>query len=204
MRKGILMLMAVASLSGGCRSGADPVTEAEKVQLTQEVRETLEGLTEAMNAGDPEELFRYYRQDEEFLFLGCTDFLLGWGTFSSRIGPFYSAQPNITFQQEVVRIQVLSRSVAVAALRGGSSETHDLFWTEVLVKEGGRWLIAHEHESWPGCPPPSEPHPFTSGAGMSGAEPRGSGLESVESGEESGESGRESGGLPAEFGGPDS
>lgn len=171
MRKGILLLLTLTSLFGGCRSGDVPLSESEKAQLAWEVQETLEGLTEAMNAQDAEELFRYYRQDEEFLFLGCTDYLLGWGTFASRVSPFYEAQPGITFHQEVVRIQVLSRNAAVAALRGGSSEIDDLFWTEVLVKEGGRWLIVHEHESWAGCSPPSEPHPFTAGESMSGIRP---------------------------------
>jgi hypothetical protein len=167
MRYSRWWILLPGALTGACTAGGDTLGEAEKVALAQEVMETLGQVTQAMNAHEPERLFSYFRQDEEFLYLGCTDFLLGWGDFSSRVGPYYRANPDVTFEQEVVRVQVLSPTTAVAALRGGSSEMEDLFWTEVLVKEGGRWLIVHEHESWPGCSPPSGPHPFTSPEEMS-------------------------------------
>jgi hypothetical protein len=86
---------------------------------------------------------------------------MGWEAFSSRVGVYYEANPEVEFHQEVLRVQVLSPTVAVAALTGGSSEAEALFWTEVLVREADGWKIAHEHESWPGCSPPSSPHPFT-------------------------------------------
>ena len=134
--------------------------------LAREVEETLGQLTEAMNAHDPERVLGFFTNSEEFLYLGCTDFMLGYRTFSTRVAPFYQNSLEVTFQQDVVRTQVLSPTVAVVALRGGSTEIEGLFWTEVLVKEDGRWLIAHEHASWPGCSPPTDPHPFTTGSGM--------------------------------------
>jgi hypothetical protein len=139
--------------------------DPDRVQaLKLEVQQTLSDLTEAMNRHDPNEVLSYYRSGEEFLYLGCTDVLLGWQAFSVRAGNYYRANPDVVFQQEVIRIQVLSPSVAVAALRGSSSEVEALFWTQVLVKEDGAWGIAYEHESWPGCSPPPVPHPFTTPA----------------------------------------
>ena len=129
--------------------------------LRAEVQETLSDLTDAMNRHDPDEVFSYYRRGEEFLYLGCTDVLLGWQAFSVRVGNYYRANPDVTFQQEVIRLQVLSPSVAVAASRGSSSEAEALFWTQVLVREDGEWRITYEHESWPGCSPPPVAHPFT-------------------------------------------
>jgi len=169
MRNGLFLTLCLALLFGGCAPEQSAFTQDEKATIVREVEEMLGQLTEAMNSHDQERIFGHFMQSEEFLYLGCTSFLLGFDTFSSRVGPFYVENPEVTFQQEVVRIQALSPTVAVAALRGGSTEAEALFWTEVLVRDdGGRWLIAHEHESWPGCSPPSGAHPLTSGSAMPG------------------------------------
>jgi len=153
-----------------CGPGTETLTEAQRNAIRAEVEETLVGLTEAMNAHDPDRVLAYFRDSEEFLYLGCTDFIMGWDAFSSRVGPYYTANRNVTFEQTIVRTQVLSPTVAVVALRGSSSDAEALFWTEVLVREkDGRWRISHEHESWPDCSAPSEPHPFTSGGEMPGS-----------------------------------
>lgn len=157
--------------AAACSPGPAPFGQAQKDALRVEVEETLAGLTEAMNAHDPDAVLGYFRESDEFLYLGCTEIVVGWDAFSHRAAMYYVASPEVLFEQEVVRVQVLSPTVAVAAIRGGSTDVEDLFWTEVLVKEDGDWVIAHEHESWSGCSPPSAPHPFTSmedGTGMVG------------------------------------
>jgi uncharacterized protein (TIGR02246 family) len=169
MREGLLLTVFLALFATACDSAPSPLTEGEREAIALEVEETLGQLTEAMNAHDSERVLAFFRNSDDFLYLGCTDFILGWEAFSRLLGPYYPANPDVVFQQEVVRTQVLSPTVAVAALRGSSTDAEALFWTEVLVREeDGRWLIAHEHESWPGCSPPSAPHPFTSGSEMPG------------------------------------
>ena len=169
MRVGLLSTVLLALLVTACDSAPPPLTEGERDAIALEVEETLGQLTEAMNAHDSERVLGFFRNSDDFLYLGCTDFIMGWDSFSRILGPFYPANPDVVFQQEVVRTQVLSPTVAVVAVRGSSSQAEALFWTEVLVREeDGRWLIAHEHESWPGCSPPSTPHPFTSGSEMPG------------------------------------
>ena len=124
-------------------------------------------------------MFSFYRQDGAFFYLGCTDILFGWETFSARVGPYYANNTDVTFQQELLSVQILSPTVAVAAVRGSSTEAEALFWTEALQQgEDGRWLITYEHESWPGCPVPRGPHlgtgeeggmiPPESGIGLAG------------------------------------
>ena len=162
MRIAALLLVPAISLAVGCNPEEGGLTQAETDLLVVEVAETLDGMTEAMNSHDPDRVAAYFRQSEKFLYLGCTDFMLGWETFSPRLWSYTVANPYVTFQREPVSIQILSPTAAVAALRGSSTEADALFWTEVLVKEDGSWRIAQEHESWPGCPPPSVPHPFTS------------------------------------------
>jgi len=176
MRRTPHVLFFLATLSPGCAPQVAPDAEVDQAALTQEVLETLAGLTDAMNSHDPERVFSFYRQDPSFFYLGCTDILYGWETFASRVGPYYTFNTEVTFQQEVLSVQILSPTVAVAAQRGSSTEAEALFWTEVLQKgEDGRWLITHEHESWPGCPVPRGPHMGTPGEGEA-APPRTGGI----------------------------
>ncbi|MCJ7629825.1 MAG: nuclear transport factor 2 family protein [Longimicrobiales bacterium] len=168
MRNLVLLAILAVPLAVACNPQPEPFTQAEKDVLAVEVRETLAGLTEAMNNHDPDAVMAYFRQNEEFLYLGCTYSMLGWETFSPRVWSYTVANPQVTFQRDVVRIQVLSPTAAVAMLQGASTEAEALFWTEVLVKEDGAWVIAHEHESWPGCPQPINPHPFTTMEEVSG------------------------------------
>ncbi len=164
MRTALALPLMCGVILGACQPSPRSMSEAERATVEEEVRQSLADLVLAMNAHDPEQIFGYFRQTEEFLYLGCTSFLLGWDAYSTRVGSYYKAHPAITFEQEVVEVQVLSPTAAVAAIRGSSTEADALFLTEVLVKEDGAWKITHEHESWPGCPPPSMPHPFTSGS----------------------------------------
>jgi hypothetical protein len=91
--------------------------------------------------------------------------MFGWDFFSTLVAPYYRAATDVTFQREILQIQLVGTDVAVVTLRGSSSEAPALFWTQVLVREeGGAWLIAHEHESWPGCDEPAPLHP--TGAGL--------------------------------------
>ena len=177
MRARSLLTVFLALLVTSCDSGPPPViraassplTQAERDALALEVEETLGRLTDAMNAHDSERVLGFYRSSDEFLYLGCTDFMMSWDTYARIVGPYYAASRDVIYHQEVVRIQILSPTVAVVALRGGSTDAEALFWTEVMVRdEDGGWLIAYEHESWAGCSPPSDPHPFTSGSEMPG------------------------------------
>jgi len=167
MRSGSAVLLVVAALLGACSapSSSGSPTEVDNAAVTEEVMETLAGLTEAMNAHDPERIFAFYRQDPSFRYVGCTSTLFGWDSFSPRIGSYYSTlAPDVTFQQEVLNVQVLGPDVAVATLRGSSTEAEALFWTEVLQRtQDGRWLITYEHESWPDCRTPQGPHMGTEG-----------------------------------------
>ena len=162
MRAGaVLSIALLASSLAGCSRDPETFDQARKSALEEEVRETLEGLTSAMNRHDSDQIFRYYRSGEEFLYLGCTEVLLAWEPFSLRVANYHRSNPEVVFEQEVLRVRVLSPTVAVAATRGSSTRAEALFWTQVLIKEGGDWTITYEHESWPGCPPTPAPHPLT-------------------------------------------
>ncbi|MBT8396575.1 MAG: SgcJ/EcaC family oxidoreductase [Gemmatimonadetes bacterium] len=149
------------ALHGACTPPSpQALTETQRESLQTEVRAVVSELTAAMNSHDPDRLFSLYRESEDFVYMGCTDPLFGFESFSARVGPYYRANPDVVFQQEILQLQILSATSAVVTLQGASTEADALFWTEVLVREDdGRWLIAHEHESWPGCPGPKPLHP---------------------------------------------
>ncbi len=144
----------------GCQAAPATLTSAQADSLAVEVREVMGRLTEAMNAHDPERVLGFYRDTEAFVYLGCTDLMFGSAFFKGIIGPFYVNNPEVTFQREILRVQLLSPSSAVVTLQGSSTDSPALFWTQVLTREAdGRWLITHEHESWPACDPPPSLHP---------------------------------------------
>lgn len=176
MRRSRLLVPVLILLPASCGAGGPaPLSEGEVTAITEEVTEAMAGLTEAMNFHDPDRVFAFYRQDEEFVYLGCTSTMLGWSTFSPRVASYYRSAEEVTFEREIITIQVLSADVAVVAMRGSSTEAPALFWTEVLQKgEDGRWLVTYEHESWPGCSAPRGPHLGTEGdEGMISSEPGG-------------------------------
>ena len=146
-----------------------PLTQARREALAEEVRAVMGQLTDAMNAHDPDRVLSFYRESEAFVYVGCTDPMFGWSTFSRLVAPYYRTNTDVTFHQEILQLQILSPTTAVVTLRGGSTEAEALFWTEVLVREAdGRWLIAHEHESWPGCDEPPPLHPTGAPMGQPG------------------------------------
>jgi uncharacterized protein (TIGR02246 family) len=147
---------------GACEAPPAPLTstQQEPDSVDAEVREVVAGLTTAMNAHDPERVLSFYLQSDEFVYVGCTDPMFGWDFFSTVVAPYYRTATDVTFQREILQLQLLGTDAAVVTLRGSSSEAPALFWTQVLVRQDdGTWVIAHEHESWPGCAEPPPLHP---------------------------------------------
>lgn len=157
-----------------CAPGASSLDDAGRKAIADEVTAVMADMTEAMNAHDPERVVAFYTDAAEFLFLGCTQFISGGATFKAMVGPTYGPRRGATFTQRVASVRVLSPTAAVVTQVGGSDRAPALFWTKVLVKEEGRWIITYEHQSWPGCEAPPEPHPATTASDSIGLQPGGS------------------------------
>jgi ketosteroid isomerase-like protein len=146
---------------GACSTAPATLSDAERQTVVSEVRDVMNELLEAMNAHDPDRAVSFYSDAPEFVALTCTSYITGGTTFKALVSPTYGPRRGATFEHRVVRVQALSPTAAVVSLSGSSSEAPALFWTRVLVKEEGGWLITYEHQSWPGCSEPTAPHPFT-------------------------------------------
>lgn len=162
-------ILALTLLAAACAPA--PFTAADRATVAREVTATLTELTEAMNNHDSEGVVAFYSENPDFLYLGCTDYVTGGATFRRMVGPYYGPSSVVTFEQRIVSVQVHSPTAATVSQRGASSEAEALFWTRVLVKRDGRWVITYEHESWPGCAEPSAPHPMTTASDSAGLLP---------------------------------
>jgi ketosteroid isomerase-like protein len=143
----------------GCSPASQTLTEEERAAVTAEVTAAMTAMTEAMNAHDPERVMAFYTDAPEFLALTCTSFISGGATYKAMVSHTYGPRRGTTFEQRVVSVQPLSTTAALVTQAGGSSRAPALFWTRALVKQDDRWIITYEHQSWPGCSPPPEPHP---------------------------------------------
>lgn len=162
MRFSATPVTAFTLFLAACTAGPASFTHEGRQALVGEITAAAGALTEAMNAGDSEAVLSFYRDTEDFTYIGCTGFILGGQAFARLVGPYYNPGRDEVFEQRIVRTHILGPDAAAVSLRGASSSGRALFWTQVWVRENGRWVITLEHESWPGCPEPSEPHPFTS------------------------------------------
>jgi ketosteroid isomerase-like protein len=135
------------------------MTDAVRAGVATEVADAIDEYFAALNAHDVERVFANYFQTEDFAYLGVTDVMDGWDTFSRTVANWFRNRPDIAFEHEVILIQALSPTVAVATVRASSTQQEWLLFTQVYVRnDTGRWVIAHEHVSWPGAEPPA-PHP---------------------------------------------
>lgn len=130
-----------------------------------EVREAFSALLEAMNAGDPEAVLGFYLDDPRFVYLGCTEYIVGGSAFRQMVAPFYGREDRDSFELAIVSARALGTDAVVVNARGRSTSAPSLFVTQAWTRVDRGWRIALVHESWPGCREPRDPHPFTSPSG---------------------------------------
>jgi ketosteroid isomerase-like protein len=160
----VLLALAVAS----CAASHAPLSDEDRQAVVSEVGQAVEGLRDAMNAQDAEQVLSFYDLDPDFVYVSCTEFFFGT-RFRTVADLYYRPSRGVTFEQELVKVVALSPEAAVVTIRGSSSRAAHLFWTQVWVKKAGAgWVIDHVHQSWPDCTEPRTPHPGTSEAAAGG------------------------------------
>jgi len=153
-----------ALLLAACAPRSSELNDQTRAATVKEIRQAVDDLFDAMNAHDAERVLRRYQESDDFAYVGVNDVEVGWETFQQRTRQWYQQHPEDTFEHTLLHVHVLSPTVAVAIVRGSSSDAPQLAWTEVFVRDGRRWKIAHEHEAWPGATPiGTAPHPGTEG-----------------------------------------
>lgn len=152
-------LMAVAVL-GACQAPA-ALTDSQRDALAADVNQAAADLYEAMNAHDVDRVLGHYVPTDAFRYVGVSDVMYGYQVFESVTRPWYRANPDVTFEHTILDTRVVSPTVAIVIAQGSSTVSPHLMWTRVFVLQDGTWLIALEHESWPGADSPTPPHPLT-------------------------------------------
>jgi uncharacterized protein (TIGR02246 family) len=157
MRSRVFALM-FAVMAAGCQPTAE-LTDAQRDEITSQANEAVNGLFGAMNAADSDQVLSHYVDGGDLAYVGTLSIGVGREGFAAMVESYYSRHPDVTFTHSIIHTQVLSPTVAVVFSEGGSSDAEYLVWTHVLVRaDDGSWLIAYEHEAWPGAEPPSR-HP---------------------------------------------
>jgi uncharacterized protein (TIGR02246 family) len=163
MRVWGVVLCAATVAAVGCQQPVSDSTEFDRAAVQQEVREAVNAYFAAQNSNDAEQVFQTYLHSEDFAYLGVNDVFVGWEGFSAMVANWFRNRPDIAFEYEIALVQALSPTVAVATVRASSTQQEWLLFTQVYVRhDDGRWLVAHEHVSWPEAPAPRR-HPGMDG-----------------------------------------
>jgi ketosteroid isomerase-like protein len=154
-----LLLCAAAAAAAACQRPTAEPAEFDRAAVEEEVRQAADAYFAAQNSNDADTVFETYLHSEDFAYLGVTGVMIGWDRFSATVANWFRNRPDIAFEHETVLVQPLNPTVAVATVRASSTEQEFLLFTQVYVKnDAGRWVVAHEHVSWPEAPAPRR-HP---------------------------------------------
>ncbi|GMV05350.1 MAG: hypothetical protein AMXMBFR53_16290 [Gemmatimonadota bacterium] len=167
-------LLPLALLVASCAPAPASFTDGERGAVVEEVRAASFALQDALNAHDPDAILSHYALDADFVYVGCTNYMFGGDLFGTIVAGYHRQHPEATWDLSVQSLRALGPGAAVVSLQGRGGPLSDLFVTRVLEKdEGGRWLVVHEHESWPGCSAPAAPHPGTAPGDTAAITPEG-------------------------------
>lgn len=164
MQVKVLAAVAVAALLVACQKApsGSPQSKTDDAKVSAQADKAVDELFDAMNAHDPERIADHYLLDSAFAYMECTEFRMGGEGYGRLIHDWYPTHKDVTFTHVILHTIALAPTVAVVSSQGSASDAGALFWTQVL-KQGtdGKWRVAYEHESWPGCPNPAAPHPMS-------------------------------------------
>jgi len=158
MRIRALPALAAVVAIGACQPTQE-LTDAQRTTITADVIATVDDLYAAMNEHDADRVLDHYLQSGELLYVGVSESIQGWAAYSTLTRPWYQSHADVTFKHQILHVQVLAPNVATVTARGSSTDAPYLMWTRTLVLRDGRWLVALEHESWPGANEPTGEHP---------------------------------------------
>ena len=152
-------LLSALLLAAACTPAGAPTSGPERDEAAEEIGSANMALIGALNAHDADSILSFYDSTASFTYLGCTSMLQGGHTFAGIVRGYHKMRPDVTWEVGISSLDVLDADVAVVSLQG-ESDSLQLFTTRVWKRgEDGRWRVAYEHESWPGCSPPRAPHP---------------------------------------------
>jgi uncharacterized protein (TIGR02246 family) len=151
----LMSALAAATAVAACQPrGATEVTDARRTEITTQVTQVIDSLFTAMNEGDVDAITSHYRKSDDLMQVTVAQTLTGWDNFATVTKQFSTQHPDVKFEHRIVQTQVLAPNVAAVTVAGRATTSEFLMWTDVLVRENGRWVITLEHESWPGARAP--------------------------------------------------
>jgi uncharacterized protein (TIGR02246 family) len=151
----LMSVLATAVAVAACQTGGTAeLTDAQRTEITTQVGQVIDSLFAAMNAGDADAITSHYRRSDDLMQVTVAQTLTGWEKLAAVTKQFSTQHPDVKFEHRIVQTQVLAPNVAAVTIAGSATTSEFLMWTDVLVRQDGRWVITLEHESWPGARAP--------------------------------------------------
>jgi uncharacterized protein (TIGR02246 family) len=145
-------------LISGCKNISNELSEVEKNNIKEEVRNILEKGIIAANKHDPDAMMKVHWKSDEYLAIYNGTSVKGWETCNEMVSYVHSNPRNqsFTIEQQVVDIRVLNNLTAFVIAKGkfinvptrDSTITEEFAETMLVEKIDGTWKITAVHESW--------------------------------------------------------
>lgn len=151
------VLPAMMAMTTGCTQTEPPLTDAERTEITVEVRALFDTMFAAVNEHDVDQIMRFLMNSVELHHAGGGMMFSGWQTLYEAVNDWHADPSNEAWSvnMDEVAINVLSRDVAVLTAQGtatnvdqdGNSVTTRYAITQVYVRQPEGWIITNSHES---------------------------------------------------------
>jgi hypothetical protein len=148
------VLLVSAAPFTACEVGAARRGNGDRTATRAAAEAAVAGLFDAINANDPGRVMTHYHRGDELVQVACTEVRRGFSRVESIIHMWQQDQPQTRIEHQVERTVELGPDAAVVAARGRNQDGLGLFWTFVLQRRGGNWVIIQEHQSWADCREP--------------------------------------------------
>lgn len=153
----IIILFGLFSCQEAGPQNEQPLSAAEKAEIEASVKAILDTMVEGMNEHDVDKILSVYQKGDRLLYSGNGTFGEGWDSLYALANESHSDPANASTRWSIdeVRIEIFSRDLAVLTAYGertrsdeeGTETSQGYSLTDVLIREGGQWIIISEHES---------------------------------------------------------
>jgi len=150
-----IWILSVTALFAGLLAACDGPGGATALTAAADAESAIDDFFAAINAGATDRVLAHYHEGDELVQMACTEVRRGYGRVASMVRMWQEDVAGPAIQHQVVRSVTLGEDAAVVAAQGRNQEGLALFWTFVLLRDGGNgWRIVQEHQSWPDCREP--------------------------------------------------
>ena len=151
------ILVIIISLFS-CKSEIDPLTESEKKEITNQIKQLSSELFDSWNNAEYDRYLNYYSKSDEFTFAANGNITRTWSAFSDTVkthtNPLRKSEVKVLKQY----IDIIERNIVIvtdffewsAVYKTNKVENMRGTYTTIYAKSNNEWKIIYVAESFPG------------------------------------------------------